>query len=483
MLKLTKRHNAAHNSSRQADSISTAAPDCFKAVSRNAPKIISALLCGCVLSFGMGGCSITDFSADSLLRPPKAMGDEAEIEQLISDAADGSYTLKYPKNGNYRSAIIMTDLNNDKKDEAIAFFRIVDNTAQIHMLVMYTDNGKWKLSSDNVTDAPDIDSVDFADIDGNGSLEILAGFTTYTQNINHLSCYSYDSGKTAEIQSGHNYSSFYSGDFDSDGNSEIMTLSLFTTENEATASMLDYSKDNKSMYARAMVNMDPNVTKYKNIALSVIDESTNGLVVDGSYANEELNTQVIYYNRELSLLRNPLYKEKKPNVTLRTAQVLSSDIDGDNKIEIPAVSKMPHSKVQPTDTVADKVVWNSFDKKSENLVKALEVVAGFDYSFYFKIPDKWPQNSVTAVIDSKKGNIEFYEWRADKQGKMLFEIKSFPLDDWDSGKGTDRYTSISKNDKYAFAFKNTKADSPAALSDDEIKTGFMLSDNTAQPAN
>lgn len=471
------------NSSRHIQNINTTVPDCYFVNRHKVKKSVLALLCSCVLLFGLGGCSITDFSADSLLRPPKAMGDEAEIEQLISDAADGSYTLKYPKNGNYRSAIIMTDLNNDKKDEAIAFFRIADNTAQIHMLVMYTDNDKWKLSSDNVTDAPDIDSVDFADINGNGSLEILAGFTTYTQNINHLFCYSYNNGKTDEIQSGHNYSSFYSGDFDSDGNSEVMTLSLFTTENEATASMLDYSKDNKSMYARAMVNMDPNVTKYQNIAMTVIDDGTNGLVVDGSYANEEINTQIIYYNRELSLLRNPLFKEKKPNFTMRTSQVLASDIDGDDKIEIPVVAKMPYSKSQSTDTVADRITWNSFDPKSEKLVKALEVTAGVDYSFYFKIPDKWGRNSVTAVVDSKKANIKFYEWLSDKQGELLFEIKSFPLDDWEAGKETDRYTSISKNDKYAFAFKNTNADSPAALSDDEIKTGFMLSDNAAQSAN
>lgn len=168
---------------------------------------------------------------------------------------------------------------------------------------------------------------------------------------------------------------------------------------------------------------------------------------------------------------------------MRTSQVLASDIDGDDKIEIPVVAKMPYSKSQSTDTVADRITWNSFDPKSEKLVKALEVTAGVDYSFYFKIPDKWGRNSVTAVVDSKKANIKFYEWLSDKQGELLFEIKSFPLDDWEAGKETDRYTSISKNDKYAFAFKNTNADSPAALSDDEIKTGFMLSDNAAQSAN
>ncbi len=439
--------------------------------------LAASILLGAALIFSAGGCSITDFSTDSLLRPPKAMGDEAEIEQLISDTAESSYTLKYPKNGNYRSAIIMYDLNGDNKDEAVAFFRSSDDTTQIHMLIMYPSGEGWKLSSDNVTEAADIDSVDFADINGNGSLEIIAGYTTYTPNINRLSCYSYLDGKTSEIQSSHSYSSFYSSDFDSDGNSEIMTLLLYTTENEAAASMLDYSKENNSLYAKAMVNMDPNVTKFKNVTVSSFDTSSKGLIVDGSYANEELNTQVIYYSTDLALLRNPLYKENTKNITQRSSSVSACDIDGDEKAEIPIVFKLPYSKNQSSENIADEIVWNSFSEKGEVLAPKLSVAANYECNFYFKIPDKWEKDSFTAVIDSKSCVTGFYEWNSDRQGKLLFEIKAFSPEIWDSGKeDTDEYTLISKNDKYAYAFKNTNADSSVSLTDDEIKTGFMALD-------
>ena len=50
-------------------------------------KLISALVLGSML-VGLSGCNITDFSAENLLRPPKAVGDEAEIEQLIAKTAD-----------------------------------------------------------------------------------------------------------------------------------------------------------------------------------------------------------------------------------------------------------------------------------------------------------------------------------------------------------------------------------------------------------
>ena len=276
-------------------------------------KLISALVLGSML-VGLSGCNITDFSAENLLRPPKAVGDEAEIEQLIAKTADSGYTLKYPKNGKFRSAIIMTDLDGNDSNEAVAFFRNSVETSSVHMLVMYSKDNSWKIASDNIFETTDIDSVDFADLTGNGKAEIIVNSTTYTPNVGKLSCYSYSEGKTNEVGSGQSCSSFVTGDFDNDGTSEIMSLVLYTTENEALASMLDYNEDSKSLYAKAMANMDPNVVKYKNIAVTKLDNDITGIVVDGTSANEVTNTQVIFYSRDLAILRNPLFKEKAKNI-------------------------------------------------------------------------------------------------------------------------------------------------------------------------
>ena len=286
-------------------------------------KLISALVLGSML-VGLSGCNITDFSAENLLRPPKAVGDEAEIEQLIAKTADSGYTLKYPKNGKFRSAIIMTDLDGNDSNEAVAFFRNSAETSSVHMLVMYSKDNSWEIASDNIFETTDIDSVDFADLTGNGKAEIIVNSTTYTPNVGKLSCYSYSEGKTNEVGSGQSCSSFVTGDFDNDGTSEIMSLVLYTTENEALASMLDYNEDSKSLYAKAMANMDPNVVKYKNIAVTKLDNDITGIVVDGTSANEVTNTQVIFYSRDLAILRNPLFKEKAKNITRRSSQIILS---------------------------------------------------------------------------------------------------------------------------------------------------------------
>ena len=436
-------------------------------------QAVTAAIIGTICAATLCGCDITDLATENLLRPPKTMGNEAAIEQLIADSSNNKYTLKYPKSGSYRSAITMYDLDCDGTEEAVAFCRVGDDIARLHMLVMYSDSGEWKLSSDNITETTDIDCIDFADVNGDGTLEILAGFTTYTSSINILTCYSYLDGKTQAITSGQNYSSFYCGDFNSDDDCEIITFLLYTAENEAAASMIDYNEDKNSLYTKATVAMDPNVVKYTNITITSFD-GVNGIVVDGSFSNEELTTQIIYYNTELSLLRNPLYRDKTENFTRRSLYILSADIDKDSELEVPAVKKLPYPKGGSAENTADKIEWYGFSAEDEKTSLKCTMIADKNHNFALTVPKIWGGNAVTAVYGSDGASIEFYEWGTTKLGSKLFEIRSFATSDWDMGTDSEDYVLISRNDTSAYALKNENTDSVYALSDDEIKTAFTL---------
>ena len=435
-------------------------------------KSLTAALLGAVMLSCAGGCSLTDLSRDDLLRPPKTMGDEAEIEQLIAKTSSKGYTLKYPKSGSYRSAIVMHDLNGDDINEAIAFFRDKDGATGVHMLVMYEDDGKWKISSDFVTETTDVDSVDFADINDNSAQEILVGYATYTANVNFLAAYTYESGKTNVIESGQNYSAFYCGNLDSSGKSKVITLSLFSPENEAKATLLEFDSKRNALYAKATAPMDPNVVSYKNVSFTDLDESSKGLVVDGALASNEMNTQVIYFNKELNLLRNPLYKEKTENPTKRASAVLSTDIGNDMKTEVPTVSTLPYSDTSGAFTAADQIIWNTFSVQKEELVPVQRTAANYNYSFTVKIPETWLAGTFTVLLNESGDLLRFCEWNKSGVGEKLFDIKVFKVAEWDQGKGIDGYTLIYKDNRSAFAFVNYAPESALAVTDDSIKTAF-----------
>ena len=436
---------------------------------------LTAALLGTLVLFSASGCNFMEFSLEDALRPPKTMGDEAEIEQLISDSAKGGYTLKYPKNGNYRSAIIMRDLDGDKSDEAIAFFHGKDETARIHMLVMNETDGTWQIAGDYVTETTDVDCVDFANIADSPELEILVGYTTYTPNVNFLSCYTYSGGTTSTIQAGQSYSAFYCGSLDSTGRDGVITLNLFNADNEAKATLLEYDPEKRTLFAKASVSMDPNVVKYRHVTFGELENNVKSIVVDGAYASDELVTQVIYFNKELAVLRNPLYREKYNNPTLRKVSVYSEDADNDRIIDIPTVEKLPYPGVESAGagTVTDRVTRNTFNPAGETLNRKNDYAINFDYSFLVKIPAAWQRGSYTVTLDN--ASMKFYAWQDKKLGGELFEIRSFDAAAWDQGKDNDGYTVIYRDNRYAYAFRNeTVPESPFYLTDNEIKTAFSV---------
>ena len=435
-------------------------------------KLTAALL-GAVVLVSAGGCNFMELSLEDALRPPKTMGDEAEIEQLISNSAKGGYTLKYPKNGNYRSAIIMRDLDGDKADEAIAFFHGKDETAKIHMLLMNEADGKWQIAGDYVTETTDVDCVDFSNITESPELEILVGYTTYTPNVNFLSCYTYSNGTTSTIQAGQSYSAFYCGSLDNSGKDGVMTLNLFTADNEAKATLLEYDKEKRMMFAKASVSMDPNVVKFRHVVFGELEDNVKGIVVDGAYASDELVTQAIYFNNDLAVLRNPLYRERYKNPTLRTVSVYSEDVDNDRIVDIPTVEKLPSAGVDSAVKITDKVTRNTFSPAGETLNRKNDYAINFDYGFLVKIPATWQSGTYTAAVENT--SMKFYAWQDKKLGSELFEIRSFDAAAWDQGKDNDGYTVIYRDNRYAYAFRNeTVADSPFYLTDNEIKTAFSV---------
>ena len=104
-------------------------------------KKIAAAAMAAIMAAALCGCDFNDLGSDGMLRPPKTMGDEAEIEQLISKSANKSgYILKYPKSGTHRSAIVFEDLDLDDGLEAVAFFRNKDDLTAVHMLIMRSNS-------------------------------------------------------------------------------------------------------------------------------------------------------------------------------------------------------------------------------------------------------------------------------------------------------------------------------------------------------
>lgn len=434
-----------------------------------------ALAVACCLSVGiLGGCSPLSLSNNDTMRPPKTTGEEADIIKLIEKTAGSSYTLKYPENGTNRSAIVITDLNGDGENEAVAFYKTSAEATSTHMLIMYKQNDDWKISLNTQSQNTDVDRVEFSDINNDGTLEIIAGYKTYDANINQLSAFSYKDGTAESINVSQTYTSFVINDFNNNKCNDIMLFSI-SPERKSNASLLTYDQENNTLAPLASVPINPNITSFNNIVSGKITNSQIGAVVDGIVASDKTVSQVIYYNFNDNSLINGLYKEddtQQQNPTLRDVKTYSTDIDNNSILDIPSGSKMPYSSDESLEAVASFVTWNTFDTDSATLVPQSNMVVNFLSEYYFSV-SKEQIGHITARIDSTENSMTMYEWTGDAVGTRLFKIKTYKSGEWNKIGNKDGYKLLKQNSLYDYCYCLFDNSGEYKFSDEEIQKAFL----------
>lgn len=440
-------------------------------------KSLIALFC-CLCIVLLGGCAPIGSDNGELMRPPKTTGDEEKIIELIVKSSGNNYTLKYPENGSNRSAIIMTDLDNDSKDEAIAFYQINDTAdTTTHMLIMYENDEGWNLAGNIETQNTDIDRVEFSDITGDGNLEIIAGYKTFNSSINQLNISSYKAGKSEEINVSQTYTSFVINDFDSDAKNDILTLSIHT-DKQSEAMLLSYDDSEKKVQLKSTVGLDQNVTNFESIISGKINANDIGAAIDGTVAPDKLMTQVIYFNKESQALVNGLSANKAQtinltNPTIRDGKTYSMDIDKNDIIEIPILSKMLHSDDENAEFVATSVTWNEFDTNTNTLVESLHMIVNYNSSYYFTLSKDYLENT-SARINVSDNSMTISQWNGTNLENELLTIKVFDSDDWTTTGKSQGFTLIKQEGSKVYCYKIINNTSPYKFTDDDVQKSFIL---------
>jgi len=433
----------------------------------------SLLLLSVATTVALSGCTFSFSSAD-LIHPPKTVGNEAEIQQLIDKSAGDGYMLKYPQSGEYRSAIIMEDLNNDNADEAIAFYRTQGDNPVTHMLVMRDIGKKWEICCDYKTQHSEIDCVQFADYDYDGNKELFTGFVTYTTNVNELTVFDYNT-ETKEIQQAELsefYTAFTTGDYDRDGACEAMLLTLPTAETNPEATLIDY--DSNHLYTLASCSLDPNVTKFDSVTSGMIDEKNTGVAVDG-LLTDSYNSQLIFYNSEKRQLINSYTKSERS--TEKTHIIKTQDVDADGFLEIPCLSSCPVPKNAQDSVPAPLITWNSFNTSDYQFETDKSCLTDFDLKYSFFLPINF-DGEITALLSKDEKTMSIYQLQDGKKGDLLVVFKVFESST--SADDLEGYTTIKSYNNYIYTYKIAEGELPLYIDADTITNNFVLNDTVNQ---
>lgn len=433
-------------------------------------KKISVLFIALIICCFFSGCNLNISSVDALMRPPKLSGENSLLQQTFESTVGDSESIvmKTPVSGDNRSSYLLYDLDNDSVKEALVLYSDPIKDDFVYVTVFKFVNDKWSFVSTIKGKSSEIYSVDFADINGDGRLEILVSwsqvisgdnFTTVSMGGNGeklLTIYSYNGSSTTLLKN-EAYSKLLVEDINNDSADELFILNISLTNQEKVTSGRIVAFDKEYSIEQELKIQLTGMLDVFNIVCDnylISDESHTRVYIDGSISESGIITEVIDIKHSDLSISLPFYESNisAQPLTLRDVRVYSQDIDNDGVIEVPVIEKLPGGiKVSLNDeekTALNLTVWSEIN--NNELVVDSKCLLNGAYGYMFVYPEDW-FGSITAVYNEKNATITFYSLDVNETlTASLFSIKSTSQLDWEED--NNGYTKLDENGVYVYGY-------------------------------
>ncbi|MDL2214378.1 hypothetical protein LJB76_02310 [Clostridia bacterium OttesenSCG-928-O13] len=398
-----------------------------------AKRMLAALACVCaaVMLAGCGG--LTFQNVNDLLRAPALGQGQDEIQKALTSFLGGvEPQYKFPKGGDWRSPLVRADFDGDGRQEAVLLYGVADATeiakekgSHVYMAVLEMQQGEWQVTQDVRGLSSDVASLEVADLLGDGTKQLIVGFSNANLSQKTLGLYSYNpKGEGLERLHSFEYSRYEIGDFTGRGGSDLVVVSRY---DQPGSLRLQYVPTENGVFLPDLepVKLDNLFISCEGIAPGIGMEGERVLVVDGvtSTDNGPLASQIVYYSNgrfytvdDFGALRGDTGRQNR--------LLLSRDIDGDGAVEIP--SRQGGEIATPAgDKKLEYVVWKDFTDIDEGPVIKQFGLLDSDRSVYIHLPDAW-QGELVVADGENRG-----EWKLQRRKTMgtLLSLKVLELGD------------------------------------------------------
>ncbi len=449
--------------------------------------IVFIILAVC-LSLTFSFLNISSF--ESLMRPPKLSGENRLLQQAFEKTVSNSdgIIMKNPLSGEYTSTYLFFDINNDDREEAFVFYSDLSEGNLACVSIFKNNNNNWSFVSKIKCKTEEIYEVNFADINGDESYEILlsnkisedmqaVNITEFSSLGNKvLSVYSFGDASTTLLMT-EVYSNLHISDLNNDEADDLVLLNINLSDREkkTTSRILsfndDYSvKQDKSVLLTGMLEV------YNIITDTFVSDDIGHtrIYVDGAISERGVITEVLDISHNSFEVTLPLYENNQSNqpITLRDAKSISTDFDGDNIIEIPTFDVFPYaehiSKGSNERVPFNITVWNELN--GNDLLIDKKCVQNNSHKYFLIIDEKW-LDSISFVYDSNNQTMTFYYVETNGSfGKEIFSLRTFSSPEW--SKSDSGYSQLVETSSYVYAVKFN--DDEKIKFDDYVKQNFHV---------
>lgn len=438
-------------------------------------RIKTAALTLAVLVFTsmMTSCAAISADISELEVPPKLTEEQQAIEDALESAVGSNLTLKYPLEGDYRSAFILRNLSKNATSQALAFYSPAGGTEGPHIAILSKVNNKWKMTTNIDSEGNEIDSIEFGDFNGDGNEEIAVGWRSFNSTDLTLVVYTINGSTFSNVKLG-TFTEMETLDMDGDGDKDILLLQLDTDAAKAKARLISYEGGKLTEIASSP--LDSTVTSYAGVYVTKMGSKKNGVLIDGYKSESKMISELVYYKD--GKLVSPLYDPESHTVnsTMRYVTYKCTDINGDGIVEIPMPVELGYEPDENNTNQNWLVRWSDFNSKN-GLTPVMSAIMNYSESYYFVYPDKWKTN---VTVSRRLGDSiwDFCKWDAEKKkyGETLFTIYVYNVDKWNSVVDKENYDFLMEKNGNVYLAKipsSSQKDS-LALNLTEIKQNLKV---------
>ena len=405
----------------------------------------------------LSGCTVFDGSPESLLFPPKLTETQTAVYNALKLSTGDHIELVYPAGGEYRSAFVLYDLDGEKTEEAIVFYReknpSENGDSGLRMNFLDQEDGAWISVTDRPVAGTKIESVSFYDFSGEVSIGVVC--SVLAQSEKSLSLLKYSGGQVEE-QFKTSFSFMETDDLDNDGFDELFYVSYDNVMGYSHARVLGAASGENAPVPEVLstVPLYPDVSSVQRLSRQKLNENESLLFLDYAKGDNAFGTQILlsYKNNLTQVLSDGLGRRSNSFTPL----LFSTDIDGDGRIEAPSTTAFLGYENRTVPEQIYSVEWYYADTENTNTVTRkfiTYVSSGGEYIFY--VPVRW-QGLVT--VEKNGDIISFVKY--DSESLVLPSICVSDLSP--EGTGWKKFSE-------GIYVNNSGGSDPMVLTDDELK--------------
>ncbi len=371
------------------------------------------------LAFFLPGCSPLAFqNVNDLLRAPELGRGQGEIQKALATYLGEQPEYKYPKEGDWRSPLILEDLNGDGSKEGVLLYSLSGSATagrgnNVYVAVLEYQQGAWVVTQDIEGPGTEVASFETTKLLNNGKSQLLVGFSTSSSLGNKtLSIYEYAGGQLAELAYPAPYSRYELADFSGQGGIELVIVSPDDQKESMKLQYIPTAGGTLDM-SPAPVMLDANFASCSGIYPTSSETGERMLILDGKTDKGVLYSDILRFSGE------HFYKVEDGGVltgeTARANALLTSrDIDGDGIVEIPQRLGLTEIVTLAGDKKLEYVQWIDFTGP-EAVSKQFGLV-DTGKGVYIRLPESWQD---TVRVEDGQNDGEWYIRREDTREKLL----------------------------------------------------------------